>query len=127
MIIGTCAICLDLMTIGPQIVTLRCKHQYHKPCIQRWIDLGHNTCPIGRCIINASAVWKKYLLSVLGIGFISILLMRHQYFRIILGTYFGVIEFQRLRHRPPREAATISCLYVAIICTAFVTALLLTN
>lgn len=31
---------------------LRCGHQFHEACISRWRDMGHNTCPTCRELID---------------------------------------------------------------------------
>ena len=42
-----CLICFGEMEVGSTI-TLPCAHTFHTNCIQEWIRLGHNTCPICR-------------------------------------------------------------------------------
>ena len=42
-----CAICLNKITIGNEITTLPCLHQYHYDCIKRWLQIKH-TCPVCR-------------------------------------------------------------------------------
>jgi hypothetical protein len=44
-----CAICLDVLTSGTlrNITTLRCNHNFHKSCIDRW-KVRKNTCPVCR-------------------------------------------------------------------------------
>ena len=39
-----CSICLDHLKEG-KVRRLRCAHQFHKDCIDKWIGEGHNECP----------------------------------------------------------------------------------
>ena len=39
-----CSICLDNFEIGSMICELKCKHYYHKECIDEWLN-ENNTCP----------------------------------------------------------------------------------
>lgn len=51
-----CAICLDVLTSGTlrNITTLRCNHNFHKSCIDRW-KVRKNTCPVCRKRIRTNA------------------------------------------------------------------------
>jgi len=40
-----CSICLSLYEGGNEIKLLPCFHQFHKDCIDPWLDM-HNTCPV---------------------------------------------------------------------------------
>jgi hypothetical protein len=40
----SCSICLDNFEIGSIICELKCKHYYHKECIDEWLN-ENNTCP----------------------------------------------------------------------------------
>ena len=51
-----CSICTDDLKIKPKkwcvknnkdIKTLECNHQYHRECIDTWLE-NHNTCPLCR-------------------------------------------------------------------------------
>lgn len=33
----TCAICLEALRAGQTVLTLRCKHDYHRSCILKWL------------------------------------------------------------------------------------------
>ena len=42
----TCAICLEAMRAGQTVLTLRCKHDYHRSCILKWLkSCEAPTCP----------------------------------------------------------------------------------
>jgi len=47
---GDCAICFEEMRDSDELVkcNLTCKNGFHKDCMQQWINLGHNTCPLCR-------------------------------------------------------------------------------
>jgi len=45
---GECVICLA----NEATYRLRCGHQFHEACISRWRDMGHNTCPTCRELID---------------------------------------------------------------------------
>tara|TARA_Y100000816_G_scaffold291173_1_gene281722 strand:+ start:956 stop:1750 length:795 start_codon:yes stop_codon:yes gene_type:complete len=51
-----CAICLDVLTSGTlrNITTLRCNHNFHKNCIDRW-KIRKNTCPVCRKRIRTNS------------------------------------------------------------------------
>jgi hypothetical protein len=43
---GTCAICLDAMRANQTVMALRCKHEYHRQCITKWLKSCETpTCP----------------------------------------------------------------------------------
>ena len=46
----TCIICYEL--IEEEETTLKCKHSFHKKCLDRWIDEDKNSCPTCRGVIN---------------------------------------------------------------------------
>lgn len=39
-----CSICREKLKIGDMVVRLRCKHHFHKACVQPWFK-DNNTCP----------------------------------------------------------------------------------
>lgn len=43
-----CSICLDTQDDKNETVIGRCKHLFHKKCIDQWIDNGKETCPLCR-------------------------------------------------------------------------------
>lgn len=40
-----CSICLENLDYKSDIIELRCRHIYHKKCIQQWFE-RNNVCPI---------------------------------------------------------------------------------
>ena len=51
----TCAICLENVYFNNKCLFLvNCKHIFHKNCINTWIRMSTNTCPICRTIILKS-------------------------------------------------------------------------
>jgi len=47
----TCSICLCDIVRSDKTEKLRCKHIYHKDCINKW-KVQHNTCPVCRYVIG---------------------------------------------------------------------------
>ncbi|KAL2559123.1 RING/U-box superfamily protein [Forsythia ovata] len=43
-----CAVCLCRIDEGDEVRELRCKHLYHRVCLDRWVRHGHRTCPLCR-------------------------------------------------------------------------------
>ena len=43
-----CAICQDEILPDANISKLNCNHEYHRDCLQSWLDNNHNTCPLDR-------------------------------------------------------------------------------
>lgn len=41
-----CAICIEDVRAGHLKRTLNCRHEFHKSCIDRWLDKGANRCPL---------------------------------------------------------------------------------
>lgn len=54
-----CSICLD--TNRAIYVEVPCEHKFHKSCIKRWIDAGHNNCPLCRADLRL----HRYIQSVI--------------------------------------------------------------
>uniref|UniRef100_J3MKA5 RING-type domain-containing protein n=1 Tax=Oryza brachyantha TaxID=4533 RepID=J3MKA5_ORYBR len=47
-----CAVCLAAVEDGAEVRQLRhCAHAFHLPCIDRWVDMGHFTCPLCRSLL----------------------------------------------------------------------------
>ena len=43
---ATCCICLDEYSAGDAILTLPCKHYFHKACITPWLTQRQRLCPL---------------------------------------------------------------------------------
>lgn len=43
-----CAICQEEILPDANISKLNCNHEYHRGCLQPWLDSHHNTCPLDR-------------------------------------------------------------------------------
>ncbi|KAL8161351.1 hypothetical protein V2J09_012840 [Rumex salicifolius] len=52
-----CRVCLCEVEEGEEISDLRCKHLFHKDCLDAWVGSGHATCPLcrGRVFSPAAA------------------------------------------------------------------------
>ncbi|KAL5198818.1 hypothetical protein ABZP36_002330 [Zizania latifolia] len=47
-----CAVCLATVEEGAEVRQLgNCSHAFHLPCIDRWVDMGHITCPLCRSLV----------------------------------------------------------------------------
>ena len=42
----TCAICNEKFTLNSSNIVFKCKHNFHKKCIKKWITEESNKCPI---------------------------------------------------------------------------------
>ena len=58
-----CAICLDSITDEHSVIVEKCKHYFHKVCLQKWLS-SNNTCPVCRLIIFSNIYEAKLELSV---------------------------------------------------------------
>ncbi len=43
-----CAICIEKILPEANISKLNCNHEYHRDCLQPWLDANHDTCPLDR-------------------------------------------------------------------------------
>tara|TARA_Y100000589_G_C26806199_1_gene487847 strand:+ start:342 stop:593 length:252 start_codon:yes stop_codon:yes gene_type:complete len=41
-----CKVCLENIENGSIIYDLKCNHKIHKECLDNWLNLNKNTCPI---------------------------------------------------------------------------------
>ncbi|EKX46822.1 hypothetical protein GUITHDRAFT_55685, partial [Guillardia theta CCMP2712] len=41
-----CMICLGTFRPGEQVRMLPCMHCFHKPCVDEWLEQGHDSCPL---------------------------------------------------------------------------------
>jgi len=46
-----CSICMDNVAVSDQVTMLPCKHWFHPPCIEAWLN-EHDTCPVCRAGIT---------------------------------------------------------------------------
>uniref|UniRef100_A0A7N0T9J1 RING-type domain-containing protein n=1 Tax=Kalanchoe fedtschenkoi TaxID=63787 RepID=A0A7N0T9J1_KALFE len=45
---SSCSVCLSKFEEGDQIRRLKCKHTFHKDCLDRWLEQEFATCPLCR-------------------------------------------------------------------------------
>jgi hypothetical protein len=45
---GECHVCLDIFKKGDNKVFLKCKHDFHKECIYKWLCYEKTNCPVCR-------------------------------------------------------------------------------
>jgi len=46
-----CAVCQDQFQLSEKVKQLPCKHNFHTPCIEPWLEM-HDSCPICRMNLN---------------------------------------------------------------------------
>jgi hypothetical protein len=42
-----CSICMEKMSSSTFVVTA-CAHKFHPDCLDKWVEVGHTTCPLCR-------------------------------------------------------------------------------
>ncbi|KAI3326573.1 hypothetical protein HD806DRAFT_411073 [Xylariaceae sp. AK1471] len=52
---GQCAICIEEVKVGDEVVVLLCKHWFHQECATLWLK-QHNSCPVCRASIDGAAI-----------------------------------------------------------------------
>ncbi|KAL3527810.1 hypothetical protein ACH5RR_012466 [Cinchona calisaya] len=55
-----CAVCLSLFEEGELIRKLKCKHVFHKECLDRWLQQDWATCPLCRSKVLPEEIMMKY-------------------------------------------------------------------
>ncbi|CAL5071063.1 unnamed protein product [Urochloa decumbens] len=56
-----CVLCLSAIDEGSEVRELRCRHLFHRPCLDRWLLLAA-TCPLCRRRLTAApAPWEEEL------------------------------------------------------------------
>lgn len=55
-----CRVCLSLYEEGDEIRKLKCKHTFHKGCLDTWLQQDAATCPLCRQAVLPSAVVVKH-------------------------------------------------------------------
>lgn len=48
-----CSICQEDILPQANVSILSCAHQYHRDCLQPWLDANHDTCPLDRARITS--------------------------------------------------------------------------
>lgn len=43
-----CVFCLCEVIIGDEITEIKCHHVFHSPCLDKWLELWGDTCPLCR-------------------------------------------------------------------------------
>ncbi|KAH8055129.1 cAMP binding protein [Aureococcus anophagefferens] len=54
----SCAVCLEAHAIEP--VVTACGHLYCWQCLYRWLDAGHNRCPVCSARVDRNEVTPLY-------------------------------------------------------------------
>ncbi|KAL7602543.1 hypothetical protein Lser_V15G22375 [Lactuca serriola] len=55
-----CSVCLSGFDDGDEIRRLKCKHTFHKGCVDKWLEQDRATCPICRSLVLPEAIVVKY-------------------------------------------------------------------
>jgi len=46
--VGLCCVCLSMLNNKDEIRVLPCSHEFHKVCVNSWLNGHHKTCPLCR-------------------------------------------------------------------------------
>ncbi|GAV86085.1 zf-RING_2 domain-containing protein [Cephalotus follicularis] len=55
-----CAVCLSEFEKGEKTRTLKCKHTFHKDCLDRWLQQYWATCPLCRTKVLPDEIVANY-------------------------------------------------------------------
>ncbi|XP_043719676.1 brassinosteroid-responsive RING protein 1-like [Telopea speciosissima] len=55
-----CAVCLTRVEDGEEIRELKCKHDFHKECLDQWLEREQVTCPLCRKYVLPEEVVFKH-------------------------------------------------------------------
>ncbi|GJS04715.1 probable E3 ubiquitin-protein ligase XERICO [Tanacetum coccineum] len=55
-----CSVCLSVLDHGDEIRKLKCKHTFHKVCVDKWLEQDRPTCPICRSLVLPESVVVRY-------------------------------------------------------------------
>ncbi|CAD5188833.1 unnamed protein product, partial [Musa acuminata subsp. malaccensis] len=56
-----CAVCLGALEARHEVRQLgNCSHAFHRACIDKWVDIGHVTCPLCRAQLLPSRREEEY-------------------------------------------------------------------
>lgn len=58
-----CAVCLSDFEEGEKIRSLKCKHMFHKDCLDKWLQIYLATCPLCRTKVLPDQVVANFHLS----------------------------------------------------------------
>lgn len=51
--VGLCCVCLSMLNNKDEIRVLPCSHEFHKVCVNSWLNGHHKTCPLCRFSMGA--------------------------------------------------------------------------
>ncbi|CAA2994447.1 E3 ubiquitin- ligase RHA2B-like [Olea europaea subsp. europaea] len=55
-----CAICRSEFVAGEKIRELKCKHMFHRHCVEKWLQEYKATCPLCRSSIVSEEILAEY-------------------------------------------------------------------
>ncbi|MFS8015612.1 putative transcription factor C2H2 family [Helianthus anomalus] len=55
-----CSVCLSVLEDGDAVRRLKCRHVFHKGCVDKWLEQDRATCPICRRLVLPEAVVVRY-------------------------------------------------------------------
>ncbi|KAI5678743.1 hypothetical protein M9H77_09693 [Catharanthus roseus] len=53
---GECSICLGKIDEGDKVRELRCRHLFHRVCLDRWLGFERMTCPLYRNYLTRPSI-----------------------------------------------------------------------
>lgn len=56
-----CVFCLCDIEEGEEVRELRCRHVFHRFCLDRWLEFGNDTCPLCRVPLVPFKVKAKFV------------------------------------------------------------------
>ncbi|CAH1415617.1 unnamed protein product [Lactuca virosa] len=64
-----CAVCLSTIKEDDETRVLRCKHLFHKKCLDRCVEYRHTTCPLCRGCLAGPHLVSEHGWELLYLGF----------------------------------------------------------
>lgn len=63
-----CLVCLDDYEPEQELRVMKCRHAFHKECVDKWLTVGRNNCPACRTKVRSISLLNEALYSFLLLG-----------------------------------------------------------